>query len=199
MLPQSLHLRREREQPSIPVIVKRLDAQPVARAKQPPLASVPQRKREHAAESFYTRRAILLESVENRFRVGPAVITMSGLLQLRPQIGVIEDLSVVCQKQLAGFLRHRLLASRQIHDAQAAMPQEGVCVGVESVRVRSAMADLAGHPRQDRVRPFAWLNRYESGDAAHRRCFLYCRIRRLLLGPVSLDKSQPSVAPPRRA
>ncbi len=157
MLEQGFDLGCEREQAPVPVVIKRLDSQPVARAKQTPLASVPDGEREHPAEQLQALGPMFLVGVENCFRVGTRAIAMAGALQRRPQLRMVVDLAVVNDRQRPGFVQHGLVAAGYIHDAQPAMPQMGELIVIEAKIVRSAMSKGLGHPTKvrhaARIRP----------------------------------------------
>ena len=167
MLQQRLDLGSEGEQPAVPEVVERLDAQPVARAEQALVRLVPYREGEHAAEAANAFIAILLVGVENGFGVAAAVITMPGALQFGPQIGMIEDFAVVGDPQRAVLVGHRLGAGRQVNDAQAAVAESHAIVFVEAVTVRAAVADDVGHAANRRRAFSAAIRHHRPRDAAH--------------------------------
>ena len=74
--------------------VERLDPQSIAREQQPPAGGVPDGEREHAAEAVNTVVPPLLVRVDNRLGIAAGVITVSGGLELRAQVGVVVDLAV---------------------------------------------------------------------------------------------------------
>jgi hypothetical protein len=74
---------------------------------------------------------------------------MAGALQVRAQILMIEDFSVVNDPLAAVFIRDRLPAGSQIDYAEAAMPEMSPGVFEKSAVIGSAMANDLGHPPHD--------------------------------------------------
>src|SRR5229473_389575 len=77
MIEQCLDFGRKSEQTAVPVIVERLNAQPVARAEEPLPLAIPNDVREHAAKKLDAVRAVLLICVQNGFGVGQRDIPMA--------------------------------------------------------------------------------------------------------------------------
>src|SRR5215831_17908915 len=95
MLEQRLDLGGECEYLTVVEIVKRLDPQPVPRAKQGLRAFVPDGEGEHAAEMRDAIRAVLLVGVNDGFGVAAGLVMMTPGLERRTDIGVIKNFAVV--------------------------------------------------------------------------------------------------------
>src|ERR1700720_5042993 len=129
MLQQGFNFGGKSEQPAVPIVIERLDTQTIARAKKTALLAVPDREREHAPKKLQAVRSVLFIGVQDRLSVGARGVAMARLLQRRPHLGVIEDLTVVRQPKRAGFIGHWLGAAGNIDDAEPSMAPMRPIVG----------------------------------------------------------------------
>jgi len=88
-------LRRELERVAGVAVVERLDPVAVAREHETPGLGIPDRDREHPAESPHVLRAVAPVEVEMDFgiAVGPEDVALA--LELSPQLGIVVDLAVL--------------------------------------------------------------------------------------------------------
>ncbi len=145
VLQQSFDFGGEGEQPSVPEIVERLDAQPVARAEQGAGVLVPQREGKHPPKTLDAVGAELLVGVDHGFGIAGGAIAVPGLFQLRAYGRVVEDLAVVDDPQAAVLVGHRLLAGGQVDDAQAAVAQMSPSVLVVTEGIGTTMLQHRSH------------------------------------------------------
>ena len=103
--------------------VERLDAQPVARQQQTAALGIPDGEREHAAEAFDAGVAPFLVGMDDRFGVAARPVAMTVRFEHRPDLRVVVDLAVEDDLHGAVLVAQRLVAGREIDDAQAAMRQ----------------------------------------------------------------------------
>ena len=75
---------------------------------------------------------------------------MAGASSSGPDVGVVVDLAVEDDPDRAVFVRQRLMAGRQIDDAQPAVAERRPIVEELTRIVRAAMRDDVAHPRQAR-------------------------------------------------
>ncbi len=167
MLQQGLDFRSEGEQPPVPEVVERLDAQPVARAEEALVRLVPDREGKHSAEPANAFIAILFVGMQNRLGIATAVVAVSGALQLRPQVGMVEDLAVVGDPQRAVLVGHRLGAGSEVDDAQATVSESYSVIFVETISVRPAVGNDVSHPADRSRFRAASVRHYRSRDATH--------------------------------
>ena len=79
-----------------------------------PLAPVPDREREHAAEAVEAVDPPLLERVDDHLGVGVVgAEAMAGRLELGAELGVVVDLAVEDEPHRAVLVRHRLHRRRR--------------------------------------------------------------------------------------
>src|SRR5438270_4089244 len=90
-----LDLRPEQQPASIEVVIERLDSQPVARDEQPPLAPIPDREGEHAAQVLHAIAAIFLIQMNNAFCIAFGAVAMSARLKTGAEVLVVIDFAVV--------------------------------------------------------------------------------------------------------
>src|SRR5882724_161510 len=145
---QGLDLRGEQDALSVPIIEERLLAEAVAHEDQTGRRAVPERAREHPVEPAERLEPFADVEREEHFRVRPGAKHVAPLLELGLQLGIVVDLPVEADAHLAVRSLHRLLAARQVDDAQAPVRE---CHGsglVESLLVGTPMAQDFGHPMQ---------------------------------------------------
>src|SRR5262249_25441639 len=141
----------------VPVVIKRLDSEAVSRAEEPAMLMVPDSQGEHAAKELDAIRPVLLEGVQDGFSVAARSVVVSGVFKRRPDVGVIEDLAVIGDPELAGLAGHGLMAGGDIDDAEPPVRKVRPIVVIKAGIVGAAVADCIGHAACD-------------GLAAGRRC-----------------------------
>src|SRR5262249_13333777 len=149
MLEQRLHLACEGEEPAVPIVVERLLAEPVARDEEAARVLVPEREGEHAAKTLHAIGAVLLVRMDDRLAVRPGLISMAGGFHARTQRGVIKNLAIVDQPEIAFFIRHRLMPARHVDDCEPAESEIGPRVAIVAEIVWPAMPDRIGHALKD--------------------------------------------------
>ena len=168
MLEQRLDFTGKSEELAIPIVIKRLDSQPVAGGEQPPGLAVPKHEGKHAAKALQLLRAPLFVAVDQGFGVGMVCDELvSGGFQFRPHQGVVEDFAVIDDDDRAVFIKHRLDARGDVHDCQPAMAEIGVFVMEESIGVGSPMRDGTGHTFQYAPDSGVGFHQDEPGNATH--------------------------------
>jgi hypothetical protein len=117
---QRLQLRAEHELTVAQVgVVKRLDAEAVAREEQRLLALVPDGEREHAAQALHAGLAPGLPGVDDDLGVAAGAEHVPERRQLGHQLPVVVDLAVVDDDHGAIGVEQRLLAALEVDDRQA--------------------------------------------------------------------------------
>jgi hypothetical protein len=89
-----LDFRRKQERGAGHAPIERRYAQAIPNQEEAAAARVPDRKREHAAESVHALLAPLLVRVDDRFGIGRGPIDMSVALELSADRGVVVDFAV---------------------------------------------------------------------------------------------------------
>src|SRR5229473_2918657 len=102
----STSLRGERL--AVPPVVKRLDAKPVARRKQPPGAWIPYREGKHAAQVVDAEVAPVFVRAQHDFGVALLIESGSELPELAAEIAEVVDLSVEGERRARHARDHRL-------------------------------------------------------------------------------------------
>src|SRR5579859_23400 len=92
-------------------VIERLLAQAIARKKERPPSSVPQRKREHAVKPVEAALAPALIAGKQRLRVGSGRKTATRGLEFVAKGLMIIDLAVVTQDRGPRGVGHRLMAT----------------------------------------------------------------------------------------
>ena len=147
-------------------IIERLLAEPVTRQKQTGAAPVIDREREHAIEAQRQILAPLLPAMDEDLGIGVMRgKAVAAAYQPLTQLGMIVELAVEDDADLAVLVPHRLVAGGEIDDRQPAMTEEDMpqLVDIKAVAVRAAMRQSSGHPIQ--IDPAAPAR--ESGQPAH--------------------------------
>src|ERR1051325_2290682 len=104
-------------------VIKRLDAETIARDEQLTFPAIPDRESKHAAQVLYTRIAVLLVQVQDRFRVAVCLINVASIFQHLAEIRVVVDFAVKDDVERAIFIGHRLMTRSNIDDTEPAMAQ----------------------------------------------------------------------------
>ena len=118
ILKNRFNLRAEDKCAAVPTIVNRLDAQPVAGAKQKAAAAVPNGKGKHAPQMPHALAAVFFVEVNNRFSVAATVVAMAFGFQVGAERLVVVDFSVEDDPNVAVFVGQRLMAGLHVDDAQ---------------------------------------------------------------------------------
>jgi hypothetical protein len=115
---EELELRAEQERGRAPVVVERLDTEPIAREQQPPRAGVVDRDRPHTVEAGEALLAPFVVGLRHHLGVARACELAAERLQLCAQLAVVVDLAVE-DKPPACAGRERLVAVLgQVDDRQ---------------------------------------------------------------------------------
>src|SRR5204863_6189321 len=101
------------------------------------------------------------------FGVAGGAVLVSGPLQFRTDIRMVEDFAVVDDPQRAVLIGHGLLPGGHVDDAQPAVAQMGPSVLMVAEAVRSAMLKHRCHPLYDGGLRIAGTARGEARDPAH--------------------------------
>ena len=75
-------------------------------------------KPEHTPQLVYTARSQLLIKMDNHLRIRVRVEAVAPALELRTKFGKVVNLAVKDHPNRSIFVKHRLLAARQINNAQ---------------------------------------------------------------------------------
>ena len=159
-------LAGEGEQPLVAVPVERLLPEAVAREEEPAPHPVIDAEGEHAVEAARQLLAPGAIALQQHLGVGVAgEEPVAARLELRAQLGVIVDLAVVDNRDLALGVPHGLRPMREVDDGEAPVPEEeaGLRLQVETVSVRPPMSERSGHPLD--VGPIARPGK--AGEPAH--------------------------------
>ena len=117
---QGAELRGEAKLAVFVPVVERLDAEAVARQDQPPLAPVPDRHGEHAAQARGEVESVLLVEVDDHLGVAVAREAVPLRLELGAQLAVVVDLAVLDDLQAPVLVRERLVAGVEVDDRESA-------------------------------------------------------------------------------
>ena len=105
-------------------IVERLDAETVARSEQRPVALIPDRERELAAQRVDDAGAMLLVEMEGDLAVGAGAERVAARIRSsRAETLEIVELAVGDELKPPGLVGDRLTAGLEVHDAQARMAE----------------------------------------------------------------------------
>ena len=86
--------------------------------------------------------------MEDGFRVAMGVINVATSFERRSIISVVVDFAVVSDPHRAVFVRQRLMTTGQVNDAQSAMGENTVRVGIQAGAIRPAMREDVPHPQR---------------------------------------------------
>src|SRR3982751_1935727 len=103
--------------------------------------AVPQRDRELAVEPRNEPVTPLLVRVHDRLGVGVRTEHVTALIELSPQLDVVENLAVEYRPDRAVFVGDRLVSRGQVDDGQARVREPHRAVFEEPESIRAAMAD----------------------------------------------------------
>ena len=145
-------------------VVERLDAEPVAGEEQLAAFVVGDREREHAGEVVDDVAAPLLEPAEDDLGVGVVGDEPPAAgLELAAQLGVVVDLAVEDEREVAIVAVERLVAGRDVDDREAPHPDREVRADVGALAVGAAVHDRTQHLFEQ-----LGIGAGEPDDAAHR-------------------------------
>ena len=101
--------------------------------------------------------------------VGAGAELMAPGLELAPQIEVVVELAVEHDPDTTVFVRHRLRAALEVHDAEPTVPEGGVPAPQhpDSAPIRPPMSERLGEPLYERADVAALISGDHTGDAAH--------------------------------
>src|SRR5579871_4935457 len=127
-------------------ILKRLDAQMIARQEHDAAAIIRNREGKHAPKALNAALAPFLPGVNNDFGIRRRPERVARGLQFGPQLAEIVQLAIVGDPDLAVFVRHRLTAGDEVDDRQAAMAQSNGTMNMHALPIRTAMLQTRDHP-----------------------------------------------------
>src|SRR5215469_1949953 len=179
MLEQNLNFRTEKEFLCGFGVVQRLNAQPIARDEQGLTPAIPNGKGEHATQALDALFSILLIKVKDGFGVAFGAVGVAGGDELLAQRGMVVDFAIEHDPERVVFITERLMASREIDDAQAPHANPGTAFRVDAFIVRAAMRHYGAHAAQkSSVRCRFSAKPYDSRDSTHSNApFLASRSR----------------------
>src|SRR5262249_42295244 len=108
---------------------------------------------EHPSEAGDAVGPVLFVSVEDGFGITVSLVSVTGALQFQTKIGVIKELTVIGHPEFTGLISHRLAASGNINNAEAAVPELRENIAIEAAAIRPTVMDSVGHAGQHGVRP----------------------------------------------
>ena len=111
--------------------------------------------------------AVLLVSVDYSFGVAARGVTVAGLFQSGAQLGMVENLAVEDDPNVAALVAERLMSQREIDNAEAAMAERYKFIAKETAVVGTAVADGAGHPLERFRCALSGLSGRKTRDSAH--------------------------------
>ena len=111
--------------------------------------------------------APLLVGVDEDLGVGARAEAVAERLELRGQLGVVEDLAVLHRPQPAVLVGDRLVAAREVDDREAGVDHPEAAVAVQPHAVRAAVGQLARHREQQLARGAPIGGSEQACDAAH--------------------------------
>ena len=148
ILEQGLDLGPEDDPARHRGVVERLDAEPVAREQEPPRVRVPDREGEHAAEAVDAVLAPLLVAVRDHLGVGVGPEAVAVRDQLAADLGEVVDLAVEDDLHRSVLVADRLVAGRQIDDAQPPVAEPDGAVEIVAAGIGPAVDHGVGHGDQ---------------------------------------------------
>ncbi len=151
----------------IAVIVERLDTEGIACQQQSLLAGIPDSESKDAVETRDTVITPLLVSMNNDLRVGLCREDVSLGLQLAAQLWKVIDLAIEHHPDHSVFAWDWLMATLDIHDAEASDPEGDSPFDILPLVIRAPVDEHREHALQQfgSVRPV--LRVVPSGNATH--------------------------------
>src|ERR1051326_376035 len=145
MLQERLDLAGKREHAAIPKVIQGFLAQTVPGEEETACILVPDGEREHAAEACDAIGAVLLVRVNNGLAIGSVAVAMARGFERGTQRGMVENLAVEDQPQVAVLVRHRLMAARDVYNGEAAEPEIAPWIAIISEVIWAPMTNGIGH------------------------------------------------------
>jgi hypothetical protein len=111
--------------------------------------------------------------MDNGFGVAAGAVAVALRFEIGAQGGIVIDLPVVNDPNVAGFVGKRLVASFDVDDAQSPHRQTDILFDKIALVVGTAMQDSAIHRRQ-RIAAYmpVSISKKDSTDSAHRNFVL---------------------------
>jgi len=165
---ERLGLGRKVQRVAMPRREERLDAEPVARREHQAPAGVPQDECELAAQLMQALDAVILEQVERDLAVGSGPEAVASSLELALDRLVAVELPVDDDPRLLVLAHDRLVAGREVDDAEARMtePDASVVGHPLAPAVGPSVTKGAGGARQ-RLGINGLRSREDSDDSTH--------------------------------
>ena len=167
-LDERLHLGREVEGSVVDRVVQRLDAEAVARREQRAVAVIPDGVRELTAQRMHGPRALRFIEMQRDLAIRARSEGVPLALELRADALEVVELAVVNQVKPAVLARDRLVARRQVDDAETRVPEPNATARLEpdALRVRPAMGEATSRAMKG-VGGHSAATRNCCNDAAH--------------------------------
>ncbi len=167
-LQERLGLRGEGELPLGERVVKRFDAEGIARNDQPLGAAVPERQGKHALELLQERIALLLVEMDDDLGIAARGELVARLLETGPQLAEVVDLAVADDDEIAVLVADRLMAAGDVDDRQPPHAEEQLIVDEATLVVGSSMQNGAAHAREHGgIGPSRTAQTQHAVDSAH--------------------------------
>ena len=130
-------------------VVQRLLADAVACKDEPLASGVPERDREHPRELGGKVDPTLLVHMRDHRGVARARHLVAAGGEVAAHVGKVVKLAVEHRDDVAGLVRHGLLAGLEIDDAEPAMTEDAAPERCHAAGVRPAMDERVGHARHE--------------------------------------------------
>ena len=149
-------------------VIKRFDAQPVARQKDLASQPVPYREGEGAMQMNRTLIAPFDIGAQDDFGIAIGMEGMTLGHEFRAQLRVVVDGSVEHQSQTCGFIHHGLAGTfGEINDGQAAVAERNATIEKQAITIRPAPGQFFHHALQDRLIGRQTIETEFTRDATH--------------------------------
>jgi histidinol phosphatase-like enzyme len=109
---------------------------------------IPDRKRKHAAEMLHTLCSKFFIGMNDHFRIGMRLESMSSSLEVGSKVLKVVDLTVEYSRHSSVLIANRLPASRHVYDRKAAHPKRHIPLGIDTLVVWAAVGDGSAHAIQ---------------------------------------------------
>src|ERR1051326_7997432 len=150
MLQERLDLAGKREHAAIPKVIQGFLAQTVP-----------------GAEGCDAFGGVLLVRVNNGLAIGSVAVAMARGFERGTQRGMVENLAVEDQPQVAVLVRHRLMAARDVYNGEAAEPEIAPWIAIISEVIWAPMTNGIGHALDGGDRFLGRLSGDVTCDSAH--------------------------------
>src|SRR5260370_1196953 len=197
---EGLELGSECDNPRRMHIVKGLDPDPVPREKQPARLGIPNREREHAAETLDSAGALLFVEVQHRFRVALGAEAVTATEELGAKAPVVVDLAVEDDRLGPILGEDRLLSTHQVDDGEPPHAEPRASRHEDPLIVGTPVADRRAHgPDPLRLHRALRILVDDAYDAAHGQLPWTRRMRwpsgRSAASHLVMDSSRAAVSP----